>query len=150
MSLKARLDNDIKAALLGGNRFDADVLRGLKAVILNEEVAKGVRDTGLDDASIEVLISKEVKKRQDSIEQYTAAGRPELAEQEQAEMNVLASYMPEQLSEADIAAVVDATIAEMGVSGPQAMGQVIGAVKGKLGNSADGATIARLVKNALQ
>ena len=150
MSLKARLDNDIKAALLSGNRFDADVLRGLKAVILNEEVAKGVRDTGLDDASIEVLIAKEVKKRQDSIEQYTAAGRPELAEQEQAEMNVLASYMPEQMSEADIAAAVDATIAEMGVSGPQAMGQVIGAVKGKLGNSADGATIARLVKNALQ
>ena len=150
MSLKAQLDNDIKAALLSGNRFGADVLRSLKAVILNEEVAKGVRDTGLDDASIEALIMKEVKKRQDSIQQYTAAGRPELAEQEKNEMDVLSAYLPEQLSEAEIQAVVDATIAALGVSGPQAMGQVMGAVKAKLGTSADGATVARLVKTALQ
>ena len=150
MSLKAQLDNDIKAALLSGNRFGAEVLRGLKAVILNEEVAKGVRDTGLDDASIEALIMKEVKKRQDSIQQYTAAGRPELAEQEKNEMDVLSAYLPEQLSEAEIQAVVDATIAALGVSGPQAMGQVMGAVKAKLGTSADGATVARLVKTALQ
>lgn len=150
MSLKAQLDNDIKAALLSGNRFGAEVLRGLKAVILNEEVAKGKRDEGLDDASIEVLIAKEVKKRQDSVQQYTDANRPELAEQEKSEMDVLIAYLPEQLSEADIAAAVNATIADMGVSGPQAMGQVIGAVKGKLGNTADGGTIARLVKAALQ
>jgi len=150
VSLKAQLDNDIKAALLSGNRFGADVLRSLKAVILNEEVAKGVRDTGLDDASIEALIMKEVKKRQDSIQQYTAAGRPELAEQEKNEIDVLSAYLPEQLSEAEIQAVVDATIAALGVSGPQAMGQVMGAVKAKLGTSADGATVARLVKTALQ
>ena len=150
MALKSQLDNDIKAALLSGNRFGADVLRGLKAVILNEEVAKGVRDAGLDDASIEVLIAKEVKKRQDSIEQYTAANRPELADQEKAEMDVLAAYLPEQMSEADIAAEVQRTVTELGATGPQMMGQVIGAVKGKLGNTADGATIARLVKDALQ
>lgn len=149
MALKSQLDNDLKAALLGGDRFRVEVLRGLKAVILNEEVVQGKRDTGLDDAVIEQLIAREVKKRFDSVTQYAAAGRPELAEAEKAEAGVLQGYLPEQLSEEDIQKVVAEVIATLGVSGPQAMGQVIGAVKGKLGNTADGATIARLVKQAL-
>lgn len=149
MALKSQIENDVKAALLGGDRFRADVLRGLKAVILNEEVAQGKRDEGLDDATIEQLIAKEVKKRLDSVQQYTAAARPELAEAEQAEAKVLEEYLPEQLSEEDILKTVTETIAALGVSGPQAMGQVIGSVKGKLGNTADGGTIARLVKEAL-
>lgn len=149
MALKAQLDDDLKAALLGGDRFRAEVLRGLKAVILNEEVSQGKRDEGLDDTTIQTLIVREVKKRADSAEQYKAAGRPELVEAEQAESNVLATYLPEQVSEDDIKELIDKTITEMGVSGAQAMGQVIGAVKGKLGNSADGGTIARLVKEAL-
>ena len=149
MSLKSQIDNDVKAALLGGDRFRADVLRGLKAVILSEEVAKGKRDEGLDDATIEQLIAKEVKKRLDSVQQYTDANRPELAEAEQNEAAVLEAYLPEQLSEDEIKKAVDETITALGVSGPQAMGQVIGAVKGKLGNTADGATVARLVKEAL-
>jgi uncharacterized protein YqeY len=149
VSLKTQLDNDIKAALLGGDRFRADVLRGLKAVILNEEVAQNKRDEGLDDASIEQLVAKEVKKRLDSLQQYVAAESPELAETEQAEAKILETYLPEQLSEEDIKVAIDDTIGELGVSGPQAMGQVISAVKGKLGNAADGGTIARLVKEAL-
>ena len=149
MALKAQLDNDIKTALLGGDRFRADVLRNLKAVILNEEVAKGLRETGLDDASIEQLIAREVKKRVDSAQQYEAAGRPELAETEKNEITILEVYLPEQLSEEDIKKTVVDIITTLGVSGPQAMGQVIGAVKGKLGNAADGATVARLVKEAL-
>ncbi len=149
MSLKAQLDNDLKAALLGGDRFRAEVLRGLKAVILNEEVSQGKRDEGLDDTTIQTLIVREVKKRADSATQYEAAGRPELVEAEQAEAKVLSEYLPEQVSEDDIKELINKTITDMGVSGPQAMGQVIGAVKGKLGNSADGGTIARLVKEAL-
>ncbi len=149
MALKSQIDNDVKAALLSGDRFRADVLRGLKAVVLNEEVAQGKRDEGLDDATIEQLIAREVKKRLDSVKQYTDAGRPELAEAEQAEATVLEAYLPEQLSEADIQKVIDEIIVQLGASGPQAMGQVIGAVKGKLGNTADGATIARLVKESL-
>ena len=149
MALKAQLDNDIKTALLGGDRFRGEVLKNLKAAILNEEVAQGKREQGLEDSAIEALIVREVKKRVDSAQQYEAAGRPELAETETAELKVLEEYLPEQLSEADIQKVVDETITAMGVSGPQAMGQVIGAVKGKLGNSADGATVARLVKQAL-
>lgn len=149
MALKSRVDNDLKTALLGGDRFLADTLRGLKAVILNEEVAQGKRDAGLDDATIEKLIAREVKKRLDSVEQYRAADRPELADSEQKEAEVLQAYLPAQLSEADIKKIIEETIAVMGVSDPAGMGQVIGAVKGKLGNTADGSTIARLVKEAL-
>lgn len=149
MSLKTQLDNDIKTALLGGDRFRGEVLRNLKAAILNEEVAKGLREEGLSDAAIEQVIAKEVKKRADSIEQYIAAERPELADNERNEMNILAEYLPEQLSEGDINKAVMETIKELGVSGPQAMGQVIGAVKAKLGSAADGGTVARLVKEAL-
>ncbi len=149
MSLKTQLDNDIKAALLGGDRFRADTLRGLKAAILNEEVAQNKRDEGIDDAGFEQITAREVKKRLDSVQQYIAAERPELAETEQAEAKILEVYLPAQLSEEDIKVAIDDTIGELGVSGPQAMGQVIGAVKGKLGNAADGGTIARLVKEAL-
>lgn len=149
MALKAQLENDLKTALLGGDRFRTEVLRGLKAVILNEEVSQGKRDEGLPDAVIEQLIAREVKKRLDSAQQYEAANRPELVEAERNEAKVLEDYLPEQLSEEDIKKTVDETIAALGASGPQVMGQVIGAVKAKLGNTADGSTIARLVKDAL-
>ncbi|MGV9002332.1 MAG: GatB/YqeY domain-containing protein [Candidatus Saccharimonadaceae bacterium] len=149
MALKSQIETDLKTALLGGDRFRTEVLRGLKAVVLNEEVAKGQRDEGLSDAVIEQLLAREVKKRLDSAQQYEAANRPELVEAERNEAKVIEGYLPEQLSEADIKKAVDETIAALGVSGPQAMGQVIGAVKGKLGNTADGSTIARLTKEAL-
>lgn len=149
MSLKTQLDNDLKAALLGGDRFRADVLRGIKAVVLNEEVAKGVRDSGLEDEAIEQLLAREVKKRAESAAVYDQAGRAELADNERREAEIISEYLPEQVSEDDIAKLVEDTIASMGVSGPQAMGQVIGAVKGKLGNAADGAVVARIVKDKL-
>lgn len=149
MGLKAKLDNDIKAALLGGDRFVGAVLRDFKAVILNEEVAQKKRDEGLDDTEIEKLFAKEVKKRNESAALYDQAARTELAETERAEARILEAYLPEQVSEDDIQAAITAAIADLGVSGPAAMGQVIGAVKAKLGNTADGATIARLVKTSL-
>lgn len=149
MPLKAQLDNDIKAALLGGDRFVAAVLRDFKAAILNEEVAQKKRDEGLSDAEIEKIFAKEVKKRNESAALYDQADRAELAETERAEARVLEAYLPEQISEKDIQAIVDTVIADLGVSGPAAMGQVIGAVKAKLGNTAEGATIARLVKTSL-
>jgi uncharacterized protein YqeY len=149
VALKAQFDNDLKAALLSGDRFTGEVLRNFKAVILNEEVAKGKREEGLDDATIEQLIAREVKKRAESATLYDQANRPELAENERAESKVLEAHLPEQVSEEDLKQAIDETIASLGVSGPQAMGQVIGAVKAKFGNSADGATVARLVKEAL-
>ncbi len=150
MSLKDTINNDLKTALLGGNRFRGEVLRGLKAAVLNEEVAKGVRDTGLEDTAIEQVIAREVKKRNESANIYDGAGRPELSENERAEAAILSEYLPAQVSEDDIQLAIDEAIAELGAESMAAMGQVIGAVKAKFGNSADGSTVARLVKNALQ
>lgn len=149
MALKEQIQNDMKAALLGGDRFVGDVLRNLKAAILNEEVATGRRDEGLDDAEIEKVIAREVKKRSESAALYEQNGRAELADNERKESEVLVKYLPEQLSEDKLREIVEAKVAELGASGPQAMGQVIGAVKKEVGNAADGATLARIVKESL-
>lgn len=149
MALKDTIQNDMKAALLSGDRFVGDTLRNLKAAILDEEVKQNKRDEGLSDEEIEKVIAREVKKRNESIAIYEQNGRPELAETERKEAEVLAKYLPEQLGEDQIREIVTAKIAELGVSGPQAMGQVIGAVKAQVGNTADGALIAKIVKETL-
>lgn len=149
MALKERINDEMKAALLGGNRFVGEVLRNLKAAILNEEVAKNQRDTGLADSEIEQLIAREVKKRRESISIYEANDRQDLADNEKAELAVLVQYLPEQLSEEELKSIIEDKIAELGISGPQAMGQVIGAVKKDVGNTADGSLLAKLVKEAL-
>jgi len=149
MALKAQFDNDIKAALLSGDRFTASVLRDFKAAVLNEEVAQKKREEGLSDTDIEKVLAREVKKRAESAAIYDGAERPELAQAERAESKVLEKYLPEQVSEEDIKAAVDEAIVATGATNPAMMGQVIGAVKSQLGNSADGGTIARLVKEAL-
>lgn len=149
MALKAQFDIDIKAALLSGDRFSASVMRDFKAAVLNEEVAQKKRDIGLDDTEIEKILIREVKKRAESAAIYDGAQRPELAQQERAESKVLEAYLPEQVSEADIKVAVDQAIIATGATNSAMMGQVIGAVKSQLGNSADGGTIARLVKESL-
>lgn len=149
MALAETIQNDLKAALLSGDRFKGDVLRGLKAAILNEEVALGKRDVGLSDDEIEKIVAREVKKRQESVRLYDENGRPELAATEKEEIAVLETYLPKQLSEAEIAEIVTATIDEMGATGAQSMGLVIKAVKDKVGNTADGGTIAKIVKDKL-
>lgn len=149
MSLKDTIQNDTKAALLSGNRFVGDTLRNLKAAILNEEVAQGKRDEGLTDEEIEKIIAREVKKRNESIAVYEANERPELAEVEKNEADILSKYLPEQLDEAKVRDIVSVKIAELGLSGPQAMGQVIGAIKKDAGNTVDGAMLARIVKEEL-
>ena len=149
MALKAQFDIDIKAALLSGDRFAAQTLRGLKAAVLNEEVALGRREDGLNDDEVEKIIAKEVKKRNESIALYEQNARPELAEDEKKEADILSAYLPQQLGEAELKEIIAAKVAELGASSPQAMGQVIGAVKSQVGNTADGATVARLVKEAL-
>ena len=149
MALKEQINDEMKAALLGGNRFVGETLRNLKAAILNEEVATGKRDEGLSDADIEKVIAREVKKRIESAKIYRDNGRPELAEPEEQEIAVLKAYLPEQLDEATLTEIVERKIAELGATGLQSMGQVIGAVKAEVGNKADGATLANIVKNTL-
>ncbi len=149
MALAEQIANDTKAALLGGNRFVGEVLRGLKAAILNEEVATGKRDTGLGDEEVEKVIAREVKKRHESAKLYRENGRDELAEPEEQEAAILAAYLPAQLGDDEIRTLVQATITALGVEGPQAMGQVIGAVKKEAGNTVDGARLAAIVKEEL-
>ena len=152
MALPERIQDDMKAALLrgeSGDRFVVDTLRGLKAAILNEEVAQGKRETGLEDAEIEKIIAREVKKRNESATIYEQNDRAEQAEQERREAEILSAYLPQQLSEAEVRAIVEAKVAALGATDAKAMGQVIGAVKAEVGNAADGALVARLVKETL-
>ena len=149
MALKDTIQNDMKAALLGGNRFEGDVLRNLKAAILSEEIATGKRDEGLEDDAIEKIIVREVKKRNESIRLYEENGRPELAEDEKKEIAVLSTYLPKQLNEDEVRELAKLVIEEMDNVGPSMMGQVIGGVKAKAGSSADGAMVARVVKELL-
>ena len=149
MALKEQINNDLKTALLGGNRFKGEVLRGLKAVILDEEVSQNKRDSGLDDETIERLIAREVKKRNESASIFDTAGRTDLSSEEREQAKILSEYLPAQLTESEISLVVDKIIKESGLAGPSAMGQLIGLVKKELGTTADGAIVAKLVKNAL-
>ena len=149
-TLKQRISDEMKTALLGGDRFRGDLLRNIKAAILNEVVAKQKRDEGLSDAEVEAVLTLEAKKRNESAELYRQNDRVELAETEERELEIIQEFLPEQMSEADVQTVVNAKVAELGVSDMKAMGQVIGAVKQQVGNTADGALVARLVKETLQ
>lgn len=148
-ALKARITDEMKAALLGGNRFRGDVLRNVKAAILNEEVSLGKRDEGLSDAEVEKVLAREVKKRIESAELYRSNGRIELAESEEKEAAILREFLPEQLSKAEVVAIVEDVVASTNDVSMQKIGQVIGAVKQKVGNAADGALIAKIVKEKL-
>lgn len=149
MALKQRIESDMKAALLGGDRFSGETLRGLKAAILNEEVAQNKRDTGLDDSTIEQIIAKEIKKRNESAAIYDQNMRQDSAADERREAEILGKYLPEQLSEVELKMVVDAKVLELKAEDMKMMGQVIGAVKKEVGNAADSGMIAKLVKEAL-
>jgi uncharacterized protein YqeY len=148
--LKQRIDQDLKQALLGGDKVLVTTLRGLKSVILYAEVAKGARDSGLPDDEIVALLSKEAKKRQESADLYHQGNSEERAAAELAEKKVIEQYLPAQLSDEELAQAIDGVIAGMEASGPQAMGQVIGAVKQAVGSQADGSRIAQMVKERLR
>ena len=149
MALKQRIRDEMKAALLGGNRFLGDTLRNLNAAILDEEVKQNKRNDGLGDEAIEKVIAHEVKKRRESAAIYRENNRVDLAEPEEKEMAILQAYLPEQMTEAELQQLIDEKIVELGVSDLRSMGQVVGAVKAAAGNKADGAMIANLAKQAL-
>jgi uncharacterized protein YqeY len=148
--LKQQLEQDLKKALLVGDKELAMTLRSLKSVILYAEVAKGVRDEGLGDEEILPLFAKEAKKRQESADLYLKGGDETRANAELAEKHIIEAYLPEQLDDNALIEIIDGIITELDVSGPQAMGQVIGQVKQKTANQADGARIAQLVKQRLE
>lgn len=148
--LKDTINADLKAAMLARDTLKTQTLQGLKSAILYEEVAKKIRDTGLDDAQIEQLIAREVKKRDEAAELFERGGNQQSADKERAEKDVLNAYLPAQLSEREVEAVVKDVLSELKPEGPKDTGRVIGAVKAKVGMSADGALVAKLVKNSLQ
>jgi uncharacterized protein YqeY len=147
--IKQKLQDDVKAAMLAGDSLRLETLRGLKSVILYAEVAAGKREEGLTDDEILALFSKEAKKRQESAELYIQGGAQEKADKELAEKAIIEAYLPAQLSEAELAAIIDEVLNEVKPAGLQQMGQVIGQVKSKVGNTADGSLIAKLVKEKL-
>lgn len=146
--LKTQLDQDLKAAMLAGDKVLVTTLRGLKSAILYAEVEKKARDMGLSDDEIVTLLAKEAKKRQESADLFRQGGNLEKAEAELAEKAVIEKYLPAQMSDDELAKVVDECIVTLQATSAQ-MGQVIGAVKAKVGANADGARIAALVKERL-
>ena len=143
--LKEQINADLKTAMLARNAFETTVLRGLKASILDEEVKLGKREEGLNNDEIETLVAREVKKRKE------AAGLldEERAENELKEAEILSKYLPEMASEDEIRTAVKAEISAMGEVSIKQMGAVIGKMKAKFGNSADGAILAKIVKEEL-
>lgn len=148
--LEDQLDQDIKSALLAGETHKATTLRGLKATLLNIKVATGKRESGLSDDEVMAAFAKEAKKRQESADMYKQAGEENRAKAELDEKAMIEIYLPESMSEEEIAKVIDKVISEVGAEDLSKMGQVIGQVKARLGASADGSVIAKLTKEKLQ
>lgn len=151
--LKARLRADLTAAMKARDTLTTGTLRMALAAITNAEVAGDVAKE-LNDAEVVAVLTKEVKKRHESVEIYSRAGRNELADKESAEAEILGRYLPAQLSDEELAAIVSGVVAGMTDSAGSAptmkqMGAVIKAVKEKAGPQADGSRVAAAVKAAL-
>jgi len=146
MSLKERINDDMKSAMRARDSARLSAIRMLLAAIKQKEVDDRVE---LADAQVVGIVEKLIKQRRDSIEQFTKAGRNELAEREKFELDVLAAYLPMQAGAEEVAAEVDAAIARSGASGPQDMGKVMGLLKGRLAGRADMAAVSAQVRARL-
>ena len=146
MTLKQQITDDMKAAMRAKDTARLGAIRLLLAAMKQREVDERVE---LSDADVVAIIEKMNKQRRDSISQYEAAGRSDLADVEKAEMAVLATYMPKQLSDTEVAEVVQAAITATGAAGPQDMGKVMGVVKPKLAGLADMGKVSALIKAQL-
>lgn len=149
MTIKQQIESDLKAALLGGDKQRAITLRGLKSAILNVEIAEGKRDEGLDDQAVMAILGKEVKTRHESAEVYKRGGAEDKAQHELDEARVIQTYLPVQMDDAELTALVESAITETNASGMQDMGRVIALVKEKSQGQADGGRIAQMVKAKL-
>jgi len=146
MSLKEQITEDMKAAMRAKDSGKLGAIRLLTAAMKQKEVDERIE---LTDAHILAIIEKMIKQRKDSISQFEAGGRQDLADIEKAEMAVLSAYMPAALSDAEIQAEVNAAVAATGAAGPQDMGKVIAVLRSKLAGRADMGAVSALVKAAL-
>lgn len=145
MSLKEKINADLKVSMLARDSFSTNVLRGLKAAILSEEVAKNKREEGLDDSEIESVIAREVKKRNEAAKLLDE----ERANNELKEAEILSKYLPEMMNEEEVLKIVQNEVSKLDEKSPKQMGQVIGSIKAKYGNSIDGSMLAKMVKEEL-
>ena len=147
MSLKQQLQDDLKVSMIARDSFRTDVIKGLKSAILYAEVAANKRETGLDEQEILAVFKKESKKRQESADLFTKGGNSEMADKELREKVIVDAYLPAQLDEAALSAMIDNAIKDLGIVTPskQEMGKIIGAVKARGGAEVDGSLLARLV-----
>ena len=146
MSLKQTISDDMKTAMKAKDSERLGTIRLLQAAIKQKEVDERIE---LDDAAIVAIVDKLIKQRKDSITQFEAGGRQDLADKEKSELTVLQVYLPERMSEAEITAAVQAIVADTGAAGPGDMGKVMGAVKAKLAGKADMGLVSAAVKAAL-
>lgn len=146
MSLKDQVTEDMKAAMRAKESFKLATIRLLIAEIKRKEVDERIE---LNDAQVLAVVEKMIKQRKDSITQFEAGGRQDLADNEKAELQVLAAYMPAGLSDEEVAAEVKAAVAASGAAGPQDMGKVMGILKPKLAGRADMTAVSAMVKKAL-
>jgi uncharacterized protein YqeY len=149
MSLQKVIDEDIKAAMKSRETEKLAVLRMLKAALKNAAIEKGGADAVLDDAEAATVIRKQVKQRQDSIEEFKKGNRPELAEREKAEVEVLKGYLPKALTEAEIGVIVRESITETGAVSRKEMGSVMKVASRKAAGRVDGKTLSQAVQRAL-
>lgn len=146
--LKSKLQSDLNEAIKSRNTVVAETIRMLLSAITNEEVA-GKEKKELSDAEVITVLTREAKKRREAAEAFEQGGRADRAAAERAEGEVIASYLPEQLTEAEIKELISETIAAVGAAGPSDMGKVMGSLKAKVAGKADGALVSSLVKAAL-
>jgi hypothetical protein len=144
--LKAQLTDDMKAAMKGGDKARLAVIRLINAAIKQREVDERIE---LSDEQVLAVLDKMVKQRRDSIKQYTDAGRTDLAEVEQAEVEIIQGYLPAALSDDEITAIIEQAIADTGAAGMADMGKVMGKVKPQVQGRADMGAVSGLVKAKL-
>jgi uncharacterized protein YqeY len=150
MSLKDIISEEIKAAMKAKDKIRLETVRSIKKVILEKETdARAQGKDGLTPEEDMDILVKQAKQRRDSIEQYRNAGRDELADKEAQELEIIESFLPKQLDDNEIGAVIDALIVESGASSPKDMGKVMGAAMKQLKGQADGKKVQELVKAKL-
>ena len=132
--MRARISNDIKAAMKSGDKIKTGTLRLINAAIQTAEIEA---KTTIDEAAVIAVMTKMVKQRRDSIQQYTSGNRPDLAAVEQAEIAIIEAYLPSQMDDAAVTAAITAAIAETGAASPKDMGKVMGLLKTKSAGQMD-------------
>lgn len=146
MSLSAQLNADMKEAMKARNKFRLSVIRMLLAAVKNAEID---RQQALTDEQVEELLARELKQRKDSLLEFEKAGRQDLATEVQAEIEIIAEYLPEPFSEAELAELVQQAIRETGAASKADMGKVMAALMPKVKGRADGKLVNRLVQQHL-